>query len=95
MNDQQKISRRNYDEAAKVRNQMVSDTINRANKLARQQHQQAFNRHRTQNTSQSVTDNSSGVAKFIVAFIAIAILMAAAFALFVTIVIGLQSSPFG
>lgn len=94
MNDQQKISRRNYDEAARWRTQVASETINRANKLAREQHQQFVNQLR-KHTSQSVTANSGGVAKFIVAFIAIAILIAAAFALFVLIVTGLQSSPFG
>ena len=93
MNDQQKISRRNYDEAAKLRNRLASETINRANKLARERHHQFVNQRRKQ-TSQSVTDNRSGGTKFIGAFIAIGILIAV-FALFVIIVSGLKSSPFG
>jgi hypothetical protein len=105
MNDQQRTSRRAYDDAARLRNQAASDAINRANKVHRDQ---AIKAHRDQHqrmvenslragrrSGENVHDVKNATGKFIMVFIAMAVTGILLFALFVLIVSGLQSSPFG
>ena len=91
MNDQQRMRQRAHEDSVK-RNQVASEVVNRANKLARDQ---AIKVHTDQHrrmveagrrTGENVHDHRNGMGKFIFVFIVMAVIGLLLFALFVLIV---------
>lgn len=94
MNDQQRMSRRAYDDAAKLRNQTIADT----NRIIKTQRDREASLRKSRSRGSNTTSGgatSGSAAKSILVFLVVGIVLFALFALFVLIVSGLKSSPFG